>query len=227
MKFELNVLPSQNKSRRTGDTADKSPIDNFLMQAYLNRELDAVTEAAFEEELIRRPELALLAEADVALSLGLQLEQAAPISAVEPFVSSKPQRGKSQFKHTILLAAATAVVAILAGVVGYRMNASQSQALVGVQLAYVDKLRNDETVLAIALPKDQMLVLMVPVASAEACLAEIEMLQDKVYLKTGSKPDEYGFAAVIVPHGKFRLGKVEVRVQCNARRVGLFALEFK
>jgi hypothetical protein len=217
MKLEWNDLPNQTKS----------PIDDYLMRAYLNRELDAVTEAAFEEELIRRPELALLAEADVALSLGLQLEQAEPINVVAPCASSTPQRGKSQFKPSFLLAAAAAVVAILSGVVGYRMNAAQSQAFIGAQLAYIDKLRNDETTLPIVLPKDQVLVLMVPVASSETCPAEIEILQDKVNLMTSAKPDEYGFAAVIVPHGKFRPGKVEVRVQCNARQVGLFALEFK
>lgn len=55
-------------------------MDNFLLQAYLNREMDPQTEADFEIELIRNPELAELAFADSALLAGLaelELEPAA------------------------------------------------------------------------------------------------------------------------------------------------------
>lgn len=51
-----------------------SPLDKYLLQAYLDDALDEAATEAFELQLIERPELAGLVIADVALQQGLKAE---------------------------------------------------------------------------------------------------------------------------------------------------------
>lgn len=49
-----------------------TPLDNYLLRAYLDREMDEATAEAFEKQMIERPELAELVIADIALSMGMK-----------------------------------------------------------------------------------------------------------------------------------------------------------
>lgn len=61
-----------------------SPLDKYLLQAYLDDALDEAATEAFELQLIERPELADLVIADVALQQGLKAEAKADSGLLPP-----------------------------------------------------------------------------------------------------------------------------------------------
>jgi anti-sigma factor RsiW len=186
----------------------------YLLNAYLNRELDPDAEAEFEELLIADPALAAYAEADLALSLGLA---AAGIKA--------PDRTMNASKRPWLQQAiAASMLAVLAGGAGYSLRAP-SIPFGGAQLVYVDKQRSGNETVRIPLPKFGPLLLMVPVASADQCAAEIEFSQGARRQTVSAMPDSYGYATVILPSEQLIPGPLQIAVSCRSERLGLYQAE--
>ena len=50
-----------------------SPLDQFLLDAYLDGEMDAATSEAFEHLILTRPDLAEQVDADTSLRMALAL----------------------------------------------------------------------------------------------------------------------------------------------------------
>ena len=72
-----------------------SALDNHLLRAYLDGEMDEAAVEAFEILMIERPELAELVDADTALRLGLAPQEAAsPVRppAAAPFRRARRRR---------------------------------------------------------------------------------------------------------------------------------------
>ncbi|WP_257386597.1 hypothetical protein, partial [Tahibacter caeni] len=65
-----------------------SALDNHLLRAYLDGEMDESAAEAFEILMIERPELAEFVDADTALRLGLA--EAPPAASAAPAPSAAP-----------------------------------------------------------------------------------------------------------------------------------------
>jgi hypothetical protein len=204
-----------------------SRIDEFLMQAYLNRELDAQTEADFEIELIRRPELARLMEADVALAIGLQEPNAnvAPANAQASLQPASNRQTRARWLNWRIAAAITGF-GVISGMVGFFAGQPRQASFGATQIAYVDKLRNANDRIEIQWPKASPLVLMVPVSKAD-CLADIDITQSDKKLSTKAKPDDFGFAAVLLGQAVLSKGTAQISVRCDEKLVGSYELELR
>jgi len=199
----------------------------IMLQAYLNRELDADTQAEFELELLSDPDLADLAVADTALLVGLAGTGAAaqsvaisPVTQLQP--ASKPARLISA--PWLRFAAAASVLMLLAATLGYTFKPS-TQILGGAQLAYIDKQRAVGNAIQIKLPQAGPVVLMVPVASATACLADISITQATRTIAARSQPDSFGYAVVVLANDALKPGIVTVSVSCQGARVGQYDVQ--
>lgn len=198
-------------------------IRSFMLQAYLNRELDSETEAEFELELLRDPELADLATADTALLVGLTV---AGLNGAAASVVSLPIQpvGKPVTKTKtpwLRFAAAASILVLLAGALGYTFKPS-NQILGGAQLAYIDKQRSVGNSIQIQLPRVGPMVLMVPVASATACLADISVKQSASSISAQAQPDSFGYAVVVLANDALKPGNAVVSVSCQGASVGQY-----
>jgi hypothetical protein len=204
-----------------------SRIDQFLMQAYLNRELDAQTEADFEIELIRRPELAHLMEADVALATGLQMPDARPLTELAATeLKPKIANHRSPTWPNWRIAAVVAGFSVISGMVGFFARQPQPPGFGTTQIAYVDKLRSANTSIQIELSNASPLVLMVPV-SETGCFADIDIEQLGTKLSIKAKPDSFGFAAVWLAQTQLSAGTAQINVYCGATLDGSYTLELR
>ncbi len=199
--------------------------DEFLMQAYLNREMDAETETAFELEMLRRPELAELAESDTALTIGLRAghENQLPI---KPIAAKASSLGKNLFGNSLGWATAASILALLAGWAGYAWQ-RPTQFYGGATLAYVDKQRSLSATPEIQLPAAGPLVLMVPVASSKICLAQIVIRQAANEITAQATPDEFGYAVVVLAGNALTRGTATITVRCDQQVVGDYQISVK
>jgi hypothetical protein len=189
---------------------------NFMLQAYLNRELDADAEAEFEIELLNDPELAELASADTALLLGLSMPPAVMLPNSATIAAPKTQWFK--------FAAAASVLMTIAAALGYSLKPAP-QILGGAQLAYIDKQRSLGNTIQIKLPESGPIVLMVPVASANACMAEILLTQSNHTISAKSKPDDFGYAVVVLANSALKPGNAMVSVRCQGAEIGQYEVQ--
>ena len=205
-------------------------IRGFMLQAYLNRELDSDTEAEFELELLRDPELADLAAADTALMVGLNGTAASVVSLPTAPVSKPVARTRAPW---LRFAAAASILMLLAGALGYTFKPS-TQILGGAQLAYVDKQRSVGDAIQIKLPRVGPMVLMVPVASATACLADISITQmasrsgaekQGHTIAAQAQPDSFGYAVVVMANDAVEPGSIAISVACQGTDVGQYEVE--
>lgn len=196
-------------------------IRGFMLQAYLNRELDSDTEAEFELELLSDPELADLAAADTAMLVGLNGASASIVSLPTP-PASKPAPGAKA--PWLRFAAAASILMLLAAALGYSFKPS-TQILGGAQLAYIDKQRSVGNSIRIQLPQAGPLVLMVPVASATACLADISITQSANSIAAQAQPDSFGYAVVVLANAALKPGNAAVSVSCQGKRVGQYDVQ--
>jgi hypothetical protein len=191
---------------------------NFMLRAYLNRELDADTEAEFEIELLRDPELAELASADTALMVGLSASSGA---VVELPIPAKVAAPRTQLPK---LAVAASVLMAIAAALGYAFKPAP-QILGGAQLAYIDKHRFLENTIQIKLPENGPIVLMVPVASANACVADILLTQSNQTISAKSKPDKFGYAVVVLANAALKPGIAMISVRCQGAQIGQYEVQ--
>lgn len=204
-----------------------SPMRAYLLQAYLNRELDQLAEEEFELELLRDPELAELALADTALGIGLNVLE--PQSSLGTSQSSSNVVEFADYgiaKRTFWqLAIAASVLVGLSGIMGYQLNKSPQRAN-GATLAYIDKQRALGEQITITLPKSGTLVLMIPVASARACPAEIELSQNGATQKVTAQADDFGYASIVVAPQELVPGTLAISVRCagSAQTLGQYAV---
>lgn len=197
---------------------------NFLLSAYLNRELDADTEAEFELELLADPELADAAAGDTGLLLGLSrvetLATPAPEPAIEKMVVMPPRR---KSRPWLALAAAASALMLIAGSLGYFFKPAPT-IQGGAQLAYIDKQRSQGHGIQIKLPKTGPLVLMVPVASVGPCVADIAISQSGKSIRASATPDDFGYAVVVLAMQALKPGPANVEVACAGKSVGQYSV---
>ena len=79
-----------------------SPLENYLLQAYLDGALDESEESAFELLLLERPDLAELVEADCALRMGLGGQPKQSAGSASPGVLTVWHGGRA-LRHSRLL----------------------------------------------------------------------------------------------------------------------------
>ena len=187
----------------------------FMLQAYLNRELDADAETEFELALLADPDLAEQAAGDTALLLGLNGVVAAELKTPEaklahPVVAVLPAR-RSRRPWLTMAAAASALMLISASL-GYFLKPAPN-VLGGAQLAYIDKQRSGP------------LVLMVPVASANPCMADISISQAGKVIRASAQPDDFGYAVVVLGFNALKPGAAIVDVRCEAKAVGQYVVQ--
>jgi hypothetical protein len=212
-----------------------SRTDEFLMQAYLNREMDADTETAFELELLRRPDLAQLAESDTALAIGLRTDASeigSPHVARSAIGQTISQANKSPASKPNLLgdsirwASAASILALLAGWAGYTWQ-RPANVYGGAKLAYVDKQRSLSATPEIQLPTSGPLVLMVPVASSTACTAQIVIRQAANEISAKAAPDEFGYAVLVLSNNALIRGNAAITVRCDQQVVGEYQVSVR
>ncbi len=200
-------------------------IRNYLLSAYLNRELDAETEAEFELELLADPELAEAAAGDTGLLLGLSDVQASaqasePKPEPENITVVAPRR---KSRRWLALAAAASALILVSGSLGYFFKPAPTLQG-GAQLAYIDKQRSQGDGIQIKLPKSGPLVLMVPVASVGACVADITISQSAQSIRASSAPDDFGYAVVVLAMQALSPGAANVEVACAGKSVGQYSV---
>ena len=221
-----------------------SPLENYLLQAYLDGALDESEESAFELLLLERPDLAELVEADCALRMGLggQLKQSAgadqPATEAEPIEAGaerleKPDtvvpisRGKRVGGAGWLSLAAAASVALAIGTgAGFSLR-NEGPGLQSAAVAYVDQLRDASAIVKVPLPAEGAIVLMVPVPSVDPCTATVEIRQgDKLSPRAQPQPDQLSQVSLVMQRQSVNLGEAEVLVSCEGRLIGEYPLEF-
>jgi len=204
-------------------------LDEFLLQAYLNRELDAQAEREYEIALIRNPKLAELAMADAALLAGLTATPATASGLAQVPSSNDPgpqHRASSRATESTRarpiwpLAIVASFTALLAGTLGYALRPAEIYG--GASLIYLDKQRSTSAQLEIALPSEGPLLLMVPVASSQPCRAEIRVEQASAVLVFNATPDAYGIAPLILPGNALKPGPVNIQISCDGQALGSF-----
>jgi hypothetical protein len=187
-------------------------MNQFLVRAYLNGDMDEQTESMFELELLRNPQLTDLAQDDLMLSMGLQ--------AASAQTSSMPRRATRV--SYLPLALAASVGAGLAGGLGLWLTSAQVEG--AATLAYVDKVRSLSETPELRIRPNAAVVLMVPVASAVACDADIAVRQGTNTYTVTSAPDEYGYAAAVLPKDLLREGQAAIDVFCKGDTVGQYTV---
>jgi len=193
-----------------------------MLQAYLNRELDAEAEAEFELALLADPDLAEQAAADTALLIGLSFAEPAAAKSPPLGVAVLPARRSRKF--WLAMATAASALMLISASVGYFLKPAPKM-LGGAQLAYIDKQRSGGNSIQIKLPKAGPLVLMVPVASADPCLADISISQAGQVIQARAQPDDFGYAVVVVGFNALKPGEAAVDVSCAGKVVGQYVVQ--
>jgi hypothetical protein len=224
-------------------------VKNFVLQAYLNRELSPQAVDEFELELLSDPELADAAEADTALYVGFAGLQSAKAQSALAHTADKSALAatadKSALAATVVnfpgntahtnyppttlrarwwpLAAAASMLVLASGWIGLQFRPA-TQLYGGAALAYVDKQRAIGNEIVIGLPKSGPLVLMVPVASVTPCTAEIAITQNGLNapLRTQARPDEFGYAVVVLPGNALSPGTAVIDIACAGQPLGQY-----
>ena len=229
-----------------------SALDNHLLRAYLDGEMDEAAAEAFEILMIERPELAELVDADTALHLGLakvpaQVSAATPaqVSAAMPAQAPvatpaqepatpagapvvalpAPSARRPVIAWAPLLAAAS--IALAVGVVAGRVWAPMPGALVPTTLLSVDRMRSSvNAVPVLRLPAGGQVVLSVPVAADPGCVPRVRIRQGADALEAQVAPDELGFVNLSLAAARLAPGKAEVMVDCGSRPRVVYPVEF-
>ncbi len=222
-----------------------SPLDNHLLRAYLDGEMDEATAEAFEVLMIERPELAEQVDADTALRMGLREAGAQPVvaaSVAPPVVASIPaasvttptadaptmttHRSHQPRRRLIPLAAAASLL-LAAGVGLGRLWLPQPADLVSTTLLSVDRMRSSVTAVPkLRLPASGQIVLSVPVAAKPGCAPRVRIVQPGTTLQTAVTPDEYGFANLSLDAKRLAVGTTDIAVDCDATQLALYQVEF-
>jgi len=222
-----------------------SPLDNHLLRAYLDGEMDEATAEAFEVLMIERPELAELVDADTALRMGLREAGARPAIAasVAPTATAsisgastaapatdvpaiRAHRSHRPRRRLIPLAAAASLL-LAAGVGLGRLWLPQPADLVSTTLLSVDRMRGSVTdVPKLRLPASGQIVLSVPVAAKPGCAPRVRIVQPGTTLQTAVTPDDYGFANLSLDATRLALGKTDIAVDCDATQLAVYQVEF-
>ena len=212
-----------------------SALDNHLLRAYLDGEMDEATAEAFEVLMIERPELAELVDADTALRMGLREAGAQPVAAAfvatpttastaspsvgEPAATAPPgtTRRPQRTRRRLIPLLAAASLLLAAGIGLGRLWLPQPADLVSTTLLSVDRMRGSVTdVPKLRLPASGQIVLSVPVAARPGCTPRVRIVQPGATLQTTVTPDEYGFANLSLDATRLALGKTDVAVDCDA-----------
>jgi hypothetical protein len=194
-------------------------VQQFMMQAYLDGEMDEQTEREFELRLLQDPNLAVFANEDLALSSGLR---ALPKCSSVPSMPIA-RRSKTLARKYLPLALAACIGSAITGMAMNHLGTAHIEG--GATLAYVDKSRSLGDVIAVNINLNSPTVLMVPVASADTCVASIAVRQSGREYAANATSDEFGYAAVVLPERLLRAGLAEVRVRCNGENVGDYSIK--
>ena len=207
-------------------------LEHVLLRAYLKGNLNREESEAFELLMMERPDIAEWVDADTALSLGLA--DAGPASLAHSATAGQTatgdrkgaDSGTSKDDSTIipfpkrpplpyLAAAASLLLAVGLGA-GVLLRPTPSP-LGAAELMYVDKTRNLSTIPKVVIAPNRALVLLVPVANVGPCVADIELRQaGSEPLRAQAKPDEFGYASLVLDSGGLKPGRAEVSVRCGA-----------
>lgn len=222
-----------------------SALDNYLLRAYLDGEMDEATADAFEVLMIERSELAEQVDADTALRLGLQNAGKQPVAAAPiaaptalPAVSTNdtaptaslpigPARRPHRPRRRLIPLLAAASLLLAAGMGLGRLWLPQPADLVSTTLLSVDRMRGSVTdVPKLRLPASGQIVLSVPVAPRPGCTPRIRIAQPGTALQTAVTPDEYGFANLSLDAARLAPGKTDIAVDCDTTQLALYQVEF-
>ena len=224
------------------------PLDQYLLRAYLDGEMDEATAQAFEIRMIERPDLAELVDADYALGAGLRdalardAGTAAPGDAAAPgdtaasaeppaaeviaLPPAKPARAARPLARAVPWLAA-AGVAFAVGLGAGRVLEPGRAALEPAALAYIDKVRSAPgRVTEVALPADGKVVLFVPVATAQPCRARVDVRQGARTLGAEATTDAQRYANFVVDASLLAPGDAEVAVGCAGQPAATYAVRF-
>jgi len=213
-----------------------SPLDHYLLRAYLDGEMDETAAEAFEVLLMARPDLAALVEADAALAIGLRA--AGSQSGLGPATEDNGGNGKSTGAGVTplrkrpraplgrWLAAAGVMLAFGMGIGRWLPHASDP--MTPATLVYVDKLRSSVTTTPrLRLPSEGAAVLMIPVASTDACASHrVRIVQGSLDQSAEVNPDEFGYANLVVDASRLRDGQAQVHVLCGDAPAAEYPVEF-
>jgi|GEM_PF-2965754 len=228
-----------------------TPLEEFVTRAYLNGELDAAAAEAYELLLIERPDLAEVVDADTSLQMGLS-------AALKPSVAGRdPEKGddappvaeapiapvrldqKVVDIQSALLAgrrrpflfspALAAGLSLVLGVgAGYLVRKPAGAQMEMATLAYVDKTRAISAVPVIHLPSKGAVVLLAPVGVVDACVPEVNLLQEgRAPLSAFAQADEFGYVSLVVAREALSIGKATVEVRCGSTPPASYAVELR
>jgi hypothetical protein len=225
-------------------------LDQVLLRAYLNQELDDAGNQAFELLLLDRPDLAEAVNADTCLSLGLGLGLAAlpaaqnqfereaahapssqsasaehPASTTPTGASKRPSTWVRTWGRTVRRYAAPVAASLLIGLLLPKWL-SPRQPAEGASVLYVDKMRSAGSASTLSLPAAGRLVLMLPIANPQ-CRTELELVQANQRLRAEVHPDEFGYAALLVDPQRLTSGAASVTVYCEQQLAGRYELILK
>lgn len=206
------------------------PLDQFLLRAYLDGEMDDAAVQAFEIRLIERPDLAELVEADFALGLGLaavDMERGeAPRSAdVVPLPAARPAARPRPLARAVPWLAA-AGVAFAVGLGTARLLEPAMPGLGSAALVYIDKVRSAPgATIEARVPATGTVVLLVPVASASRCAVRVEVRQGDVVLAGETTSDDLGYANLVADASRLVPGDAAVKVGCVGEPQATYAMK--
>jgi hypothetical protein len=197
-------------------------LEQHLLRAYLDGDLDADATAAFEILMLERPDLAAAVDADTALRIGLGG------GGLQRDTGAAPARSATilPFRARLWPTSMAASLLLALGFSGAWFTRPAQDPMQGLHMAYVDKTRSISATPVIELPRKEALVLQVPVASADPCQAEFEIAQGPLSLRAHATPDEYGYASVLVRQGALSEGAAEVVVRCAGHELARYPVQF-
>lgn len=212
-----------------------SALDNHLLRAYLDGEMDAAAADAFEVLLIERPELAELVDADTALRMALSAasEAAAPVvpsradAAPGGMAAAANTRARSNRRRSRALTSLVAASVLVAGGIGIgRWLADHAPAAIGsATLVSVDRLRSTiAQTQQLRVPAQGSLVLSVPVADS-GCDSQVQIRQAGATLEARAQPDAYGFANLVLDAARLPSGKADIVVLCGQNEAARYTVE--
>ena len=198
-------------------------LDEHLLRAYLDRELDADASEAFEVLMLERPDLAAAVDADTALMMGLAGKQNRRDTAEPQAQTATILRFPGRARLLPFSLAASALLAL--GFSSAWFFRPTQVPMEGLRMAYVDKTRSISATPVIEVRPNEALVLLVPVASADPCSAEFELRQGLLSLRAQAIPDEFGYASVLVSKGVLSGGAAEIIVRCEERELARYPVQ--
>jgi hypothetical protein len=218
-----------------------TPLEAFLLRAYLDGELECDAAEAFEVLMIERPDIAELVDADTTLRMGLAPAAATADSSTPPpekYVSprvapvnvaqAEGMAGSSRrwrFRFSPALAAGLMLAIGLGS--GFLAGRPGNESLQRATLVYIDKTRDISAKASVILPDTGAVVLLAPVASAESCVPEVVLRQaHQADLSARAVKDEFGFVSLVLPRSALRLGEAEVAVSCGSMPTAHYAIRF-